>query len=131
MTAAVQHIFVVDDKKSVLRALNRILEPLGHLVRCFESSTQCLEAIRGEGCDLLITDVKMPGLDGISLLSQARRMVPWLPVIILTAHADVPMAIRAMKIGAVEFLEKPLEKRGFLKAVKAALERGGHIHPPR
>lgn len=120
-----QRIFFVDDEPSLRKAVSKTLQRLGSQVRCFADAGTCLEQLRVKRCDLLITDVKMPGMDGIELLIEARRIAPWLPVLVITGYGDVQMAVRAMKAGALDFIEKPLNRKSLLSAVESALERGG------
>jgi len=100
-----------------------MLERLGSKVSCFACAADCLEKLRFQRCDLLITDVRMPGMDGIKLLIEARRIIPLLPVVVITGYGDIPMAVRAMKAGASNFIEKPLERKGFLSIVESALKQ--------
>jgi two-component system response regulator FixJ len=116
-------IFFVDDEPSLRRAIRKTLEYLGPKVNCFASAADCLERLRCKKCDLLITDVKMPDMDGIELLTETKRIAPWMPVLIITGYADVPMAVRALKAGALDFIEKPLNRESFLSAVEFALQR--------
>jgi two-component system response regulator FixJ len=116
-----QHIFFVDDEPSIRKVVARTLERLGSRVSCFARAVDCLERLRSKRCDLLITDVKMPGMDGIELLTEAKRIAPWLPVLVITGYGDVPMAVRALKAGALDFIEKPLNRKAFLAAVELAL----------
>lgn len=118
-----QRIFFVDDEPSVRKAVSKTLEQLGPHVRCFPCASACLEQLRSKRCDLLITDVKMPGMDGIELLIEAKRIAPWLPVLVITGYGDVPMAVRALKAGALDFIEKPLNRRSLLLVVESALKR--------
>jgi len=74
-------------------------------------------------CDLLITDVKMPEMDGIELLIEAKRIIPSLSVLVITGYGDIPMAIRALKAGASDFIEKPLDRQSFLLVVESILKR--------
>jgi FixJ family two-component response regulator len=76
-----------------------------------------------QSCDLLITDVRMPGMDGIELVRRAKCIAPWLPILVITGYGDIPMAVRAVKAGAAEFIEKPLQKQSFLEVVQAALKQ--------
>jgi len=124
-----QHIFLVDDEPRVLKAIAHTLKPSEYQVSCFGNPVECLEQMRIQRCDLLITDVKMPDMDGIELLTKAKRIVPQLIVLVITGYADIPMAIRAIKTGAVDFIEKPLDKNTFLQKVKSALEEGREIDP--
>ena len=118
-----QHIFFVDDEPEVLKMVGRTLEQAGYKVSCFSKATDCIEQLRYQACDLLITDVKMPKMDGIELLAEAKRIIPLLPVLIITGYGDIPMAVRALKLGASDFIEKPLDREGFLSTVELILKR--------
>ena len=118
-----QHIFFVDDEPKVRKAVGKTLEQLGSKVSCFACAADCLEQLHSEMCDLLITDVKMPEMDGIELLIEAKRIIPSLSVLVITGYGDIPMAIRALKAGASDFIEKPLDRQSFLLAVESILKR--------
>ena len=120
---AKQHVFFVDDEPKVRKVVGRTLEQLGSKVSCFASAADCLEQLRVQSCDLLITDVKMRGMDGIELVCKAKRLVPWLPILVVTGYADIPLAVRAIRTGALNFIEKPLERSSFLATVEAALKQ--------
>lgn len=120
---AKQHIFFVDDEPKIQEVVSEALKELGAEVSCFSRASDCLERLRGEPCDLLITDVKMPEMDGMELLSELRCIAPWVPVLIITGYADISMAFSAGKKGAVDFMEKPLNREGFLRKVKSLLQR--------
>jgi len=124
-----QHIFFVDDEPKVRKAVGRALEQLGSKVSCFACAADCLEQLSSGTCDLLITDVKMPGMDGIELLTEAKRIVPWLQVLVITGYGDIPMAVRALKAGASNFIEKPLDRQSFLLVVESLLERNAWADP--
>ena len=126
---AKQRIFFVDDESSVRKVVCRAFERLGTEVSCLASAADCLEKLRCQRCDLLITDVKMPGMDGLELLTEAKRIVPWLPVLVVTAYGDVPMAVKALKMGALDFIEKPLEMQSLLSIVESVLQRTTPRHP--
>ncbi len=119
-----QHIFIVDDELRVCEVICETLEKSGYKVRCFVRASKCLEQLRSQRCDLLITDLKMPEMGGVELLRHAKRLTPWLPVLIITGYGDVPTAVKAMKAGAVDFIEKPLVKESFLRKVKSLLQQG-------
>lgn len=121
MRADVQHIFFVDDEPDVRKSVAKTLRWTGCKVTSFSNGDECLERLRGYGCDLLITDVRMPGMDGIELVRRAKAIVPWLPVLVITGFGDIPMAVRAVRAGAIDFIEKPLQRRSFLAAVQEAL----------
>ncbi len=116
-----KHVYVVDDEPTVRTAVRKTLERADLTVRCFESADACLAGLDGGTCDLLITDVRMPGKDGIELLTEVRRLQPWLPMLVVTGFGDVPMAVKALKAGAADFIEKPLDRDTFLEAVQRLL----------
>jgi len=122
-TRARQHVVFVDDEPSVRKAVARTLAKLGVEVTCFSRAADCLEEIGPRMCDLLITDVKMPEMDGIALLTEVRRLAPWLPVLLITGYGDVALAVKAMKMGAADFIEKPLQKETFLQKVESILKQ--------
>jgi two-component system, LuxR family, response regulator FixJ len=118
---ALEHVYVVDDEPAVLVALRRTLERAGLAVSCFATADECLTRLGAGKCDLLITDVKMPDKDGIELLMEVKKTRPWLPVLVMTAFGDVPMAVKAFKAGAADLLEKPLARDSFIEAVRTLL----------
>jgi two-component system, LuxR family, response regulator FixJ len=119
---AAQVVFV-DDEPRVCDVVRKTLERAGLETRCFQDADACLRHLAAQPCDLLITDVKMPGCDGIDLLREVKVRQPWIPVLIVTGHADVAMAVRALKAGAVDFVEKPLDRDTFLQTVQRLIER--------
>lgn len=118
-----QRIFFVDDEPKIREAVGETLEELGFEVSCFACAADCLEQLRCRACDVLITDVKMPDTDGIELLTEARHVAPWVPVLLVTGYGDVPMAATAFKAGAVDFIEKPLNRQVLLSAIESVLKR--------
>jgi two-component system response regulator FixJ len=126
-------VFFVDDEPKVRMVVRKTLERAGTEVTCFACADDCLASLESSQCDLLITDVKMPGKDGIELLKAVKSKVPWLPVLVVTGFGDVPMAVKALKLGATDFIEKPLDREGFLKTVRTLLSQsnsagGGSEH---
>jgi len=113
-----EHVFFVDDESKVRLVVRRILEQAGMHVTCLSSVDECLSHLEDERCDLLITDVKMPGRDGIELLIAVKELQPWLPVVVVTGYGDVPMVVKALKAGADDFLEKPLDRDILLRTVR-------------
>lgn len=99
-------------------------------VSVFSSAEDCLTTLSDETCDVVITDVRMEGMDGISLLHTIRRRYPWLPTIITTGYGDIPLAVAAMKAGAADFLEKPLDREQLLLAIRKTLEVSKRPKPP-
>ena len=124
-----EHIFFVDDEQEVCRAVGRTLKQGGWKITCFTRAAECLKKLSFQRCDLLITDVKMPGMDGISLLTEVKAMLPSLPVLIITGYGDVPTAVAALKAGASDFIEKPLDRHSFLSTVELLLKGTPRIHP--
>ena len=117
-----QHIFFVDDEPKIWKAVCRTLGQLGSEVSCFARAADSLEQLRKRRCDLLITDVKMPEMDGLELLAEVKRILPKLPVLVITGYGDIPMAVKALKKGASDFIEKPFNRQSFLAAVESALK---------
>lgn len=117
-----RRVFVVDDEVRVLEAIGETLGTLGVQVACFVHPASCLERLRCQKCDLLITDLKMPEMDGIELLTDVKHHNPWIPVLIVTGYGDVPSAVRAIKAGAEDFIEKPLNKSYLLRMVESILQ---------
>lgn len=113
-------IHVVDDDDSVRRSVGFMLKTSGHLVKSYASGTELLkEAKRLEpGCILL--DIRMPGMDGLEVQQELQNLGVSLPVIIMTGHGDIPLSVRAMKAGAIDFIEKPFEKATLVAAVDEA-----------
>ncbi len=116
-------IVFVDDEPTVCDVVWKTLERAGMGVRCFQRADECLVHLKAERCDLLITDVKMPQKDGIELLCEVKEQMPWVPVLVVTGYGDVPMAVRALKAGAADFVEKPLDRDAFLGTIRAVLTR--------
>jgi two-component system, LuxR family, response regulator FixJ len=119
-------IFFVDDEAGIRKIVRLTLEEeLSCCVTCFGNAKECLDALADEQrrCDLLITDIKMPGMDGMTLLAKVRPLRPILPILVVTGHGDVPMAIKALKAGAMDFIGKPLDEHILLLAVKIALSK--------
>ena len=120
-------VFFVDDEPGIRKLISGELEGLGCKVNCFANAADCLEQLPKQNCDLLITDVKMPRMDGLTLLSRVKRAAPWVSVMVITGFGDIPMAVRALKLGAVDFVEKPLDRRVFLHKVKTILKQDDFV----
>ena len=123
-------VFFVDDDPEVRSAVAENLEDLGCKVSCFASAADCLEQLPEKNCNLLITDVKMPGMDGLTLLNKVKGVAPWVSVLVVTGFGDIPMCARAFKLGAVDFIEKPLDREIFLHKVKAVLRKEDFAYSP-
>lgn len=118
-------VHVIDDDQAVRDSLSFLLKSAGFTVDTYESAASFLHHARELTTGCIITDVRMPDISGIDLLNRLREMRVRLPVIVITGHADVPLAVEAMKSGALEFFEKPFDDEILLTAVKAALQHQG------
>jgi two-component system response regulator FixJ len=121
-------VHIVDDDEAVRQSLAFLLSTAGVPVRVYDSATSFLDALPSLQSGCLITDVRMPDLTGIELLQHLKAKSIDLPVIVITGHGDIPLAVEAMKSGAVDFIEKPFAEESILKAVEAArctLEKRG------
>jgi two-component system, LuxR family, response regulator FixJ len=116
-----QIVFVVDDDEGVRTGLCSLLKTMGLKTREFVSAMAFLAECRAAWSGCLLLDVRMPGLSGLELQKRLLELDIRLPVILLTGHADVPMAVRAMKLGAVDFLEKPFNEQELLDRIQRAL----------
>jgi two-component system response regulator FixJ len=116
------HVLLVDDDPGIQGAVKRALESSGTRVSVFSSAEACVNALGQQTCDAVIADIIMDGMGGMSLLHNIKRHFPWLPVIIVTGYGDIPLAVAAMKAGAADFLEKPLDRQQLLSAVKRVLD---------
>ncbi len=118
-------VYVVDDDDAVRDSLEALLLAEGYDVIGFGSAEDFLSGrdASAKGCCLL--DVRMPGMDGITLLRDIGKEAATLPVVVMTGHGDVPMAVKAMKLGAVDFIEKPFDTNLMIETVRSALRSGG------
>ena len=115
-------VFVVDDDMAVRESLRLSLKLAGHSVEVYESAAAFLASGAAERRGCLITDIRMPDMDGLELQEELVRRKSPLPVIIITGHGDIPLTVRAMRAGAVDFLEKPFARESMLSSVSRALE---------
>jgi len=116
-------IHLVDDDDSFRQAVSRLLQAAGFVVRGYASAAEFLLARAAEQPGCVLLDVHMPGLDGLELQASLATQAAALPVVFITGHGDIPMSVRAMKSGAVDFLTKPIKKEALLEAIEAALAR--------
>lgn len=117
-------VFVVDDDEAVRESLCALLEAAAFHVDDFGSAAAFLDAYKPHRPGCLVADIRMPDMDGIELQEELIRRHIELPVIVITGHGDVPLAVRAMKAGAVDFIEKPFDDQLLLDSVERALESG-------
>jgi len=118
-----QSILITEDDRVQREIIGDILSQSGYEVTASESAETTLEILKERGFELLLTDMRMPGLDGLELLRRAKRLRPELEVVVMTAHATIRTAVTAMKEGAIDYLEKPFDKDTLLHVINRALER--------
>ncbi len=116
-------IFVIDDEASVRKALGRVLRNAGYEVETCASAQEFLERTPYDGPGCIILDFQMPGLTGIELQAKLTEAHCYLPVIFLSGHSDIPISVKAMKAGAVDFLTKPFKNPHLLEAVRVSLRK--------
>jgi two-component system, LuxR family, response regulator FixJ len=116
-------VHVIDDDEAMRQSLAFLLGAVGMEVQTYESAVAFLNVAPSVKAGCVITDVRMPGLSGVELLRQLRERKLGIPVIVITGHGDVPLAVEAMKIGAIDFLEKPFDDEALLASVRSALNQ--------
>jgi RNA polymerase sigma factor (sigma-70 family) len=116
-------VFVIDDDESIRDVLKDLIQSVGLPVETFTSAQQFLQSHHSSAPGCLVLDVRLPGLSGLDLQRQLAEANIRTPIIFITGHADVPMTVRAMKAGAVEFLTKPFREQELLDAIRQALDR--------
>jgi len=115
-------IFIVDDDSALRSGLDTLFRSVGFAVEAFSSAADCLGAMTENSSGCLVVDVRMPGLSGMDLQTRLSEANITLPIIFMSGHGDIPMAVSAMRAGAVDFLEKPFRHHEMLNAVNRALE---------
>ena len=120
-------IYVIDDDDAVRQSLEFLLRTAGHTVRGFESAKTFLEILPQLRSGCIITDVRMPDITGIDLLRRVKELDTDIPVIMITGHGDISLAVEAMKLGAVDFLEKPFDDDQLLAALRSTLSRDADL----
>jgi FixJ family two-component response regulator len=123
MPKAAPIVFVVDDDPSVRRAIKRLIGSVGLQVEPFGSAQEFLQSTRPDVPACLVLDIRLPGINGLDFQRQLAEANIHIPIVFITGHGDIPMSVRAMKAGAVEFLTKPFRDQDLLDAVQVALER--------
>jgi two-component system, LuxR family, response regulator FixJ len=116
-------VHVIDDDEAMRQSLAFLLGTVGMEVQIHDSAVAFLKVAPAVKAGCVITDVRMPGLSGVELLRRLRELKLGIPVIVITGHGDVPLAVEAMKIGAMDFLEKPFDDEALLASVRSALNR--------
>jgi two-component system, LuxR family, response regulator FixJ len=121
-----QIVHVIDDDVAVRDSLSFVLETAGFAVQVHESAVDFLKALPKVEVGCIVTDVRMPGIDGIELQRRLRAQKCADPVIVITGHGDIALAVEAMKAGAVDFIEKPFDDEVLIRAIRSALARSRH-----
>jgi two-component system response regulator FixJ len=118
-------IYVIDDDEAMRDSLDFLLSAAGFRVRLFESGAAFMASgpVAAPGC--IVTDIRMPGMDGLELLKRVKAEKVAVPVVIMTGHGDVPLAVEAMKCGASDFVEKPFDDEGLIDAIRTAISHAG------
>jgi len=124
-------VFVVDDDASIRDSLKDLISSAGLNVQTFASAQEFLASPRPDAASCLVLDVKLPGLSGLDLQQELAKVDIQIPIIFITGHGDIPMSVRAMKAGAIEFLTKPFRDEDLLNAVEQAINRGRQIEQLR
>src|SRR5579864_5344179 len=123
MQSQVPTVFVVDDDEGVRNSLRFLLKSVGLTTRALSSASEFLEAYKQNQPGCLVLDVRMPGMSGIELQQQLNLRGATIPVIFITGHGDIPMAVEAMQHGAFDFLQKPFRDQDLIDRIQRALER--------
>jgi two-component system, LuxR family, response regulator FixJ len=118
-------IFVVDDDAAVRDALKLLLRSVGHAVETYGSAQEFLDAYSEDRPGCLVLDIRMPGMSGLELQQRLNEKHSILPIIFITGHGDVPMAVEAMQAGAVDFIQKPFRDQDLIDRINQALEKDG------
>lgn len=116
-------IYVIDDDDAMRDSLNFLLDSSGYSVTLFDDAQRFMEALPGLAFGCVVSDVRMPGIDGIELLKRMKAQHSPFPILIMTGHGDVPLAVEAMKLGAVDFLEKPFEDDRLIAMIETAIRQ--------
>lgn len=116
-------VYVIDDDEAMRDSLNFLLDAAGFDVTLFETAENFFDVLPGLEFGCIVSDVRMPGIDGMELLKRMKVSHGKFPVVIMTGHGDVPLAVEAMKLGAVDFLEKPFEDDRLIGMIEAAIRQ--------
>src|SRR3979411_1246046 len=122
-TAAAPTVFVIDDDAAVRAAIQGLLKSVGLQSRCFGTAQEFLQGARPDAPSCLVLDVRLPGVNGLDFQRELADAGFRIPIIFITGHGDIPMTVKAMKSGAVEFLTKPFRHQDLLDAIHQALDR--------
>lgn len=116
-------VAVIDDDASLRKSLARLLAAAGHQVRTFAAAREFLDSIDGENVSCVVSDLRMPDLDGLQLQDALRAKIPYVSIVFITGYGAISDSVRAMKAGAVDFLEKPVKAQVLMEAIRRAVAR--------
>ena len=128
MTIVKPTVFIVDDDEAVRGALRLLMKSVGHEAKTFDSGDEFLASCNPGISGCLILDIRMPGMSGLELQETLHQQGVDIPIIFITGHGDVPMAVQAMRHGAMEFLQKPFREQDLVDLVNQALEKNENSH---
>jgi two-component system response regulator FixJ len=117
-------VYVIDDDAAMRESLEFLLDSAGFTVTLFSDASVFLEQLPGLSFGCVVSDIRMPGINGIDLLRSLKLKRSDLPIIIMTGHGDIPLAVEAIKLGALDFLEKPFEDERLIGAIRTAFKQG-------
>lgn len=123
MMAEKTKVYVIDDDEAMRDSLQFLLDSSGFGVTLFENAQRFLDALPELAFGCVLSDVRMPGIDGIELLKQMKAAHSTFPILIMTGHGDIPLAVEAMKLGAIDFLEKPFEDERLITMIETAIRQ--------
>ena len=115
-------VYAVDDDTDFLSSLKMLLEAAGFHVKTFPSAQQLIDTIDGEPRGCIVSDIRMPGMDGLELMLQLKERHQDMPTVFISGYADVELAVKAMRQGAIDFIEKPVDEMALIESVNRALE---------
>ncbi len=121
MSPGTQLVFIVDDDEAVRDSMSMLLDTINLAHRCFSSATEFLDFYDGSQRGCLVLDIRMPGMNGLELQKELNRREILLPIIFMTGHGDIPMAVEAMRNGALDFMRKPIREQDLLDRIQQAL----------
>lgn len=123
------NIYLIDDEPTLLKAVTQTFRQKDEWqVKCFENGEDCLKKLKKNHPDILIADINLPGLNGMDILNAVKSQDSTIPVLLITGYGDIPLAVRAVKAGAFDFIEKPFDEDTLLNAVKKALKIRANFH---
>jgi len=123
-----QQVFIVDDDEAIRDAMKMLLEVIDLSTRCFSAAAECLAFFDGSQRGCLVLDIRMPGISGLELQTTLSAMNATIPIIFITGHGDIPMAVEAMRKGALDFMRKPIREQDFIDRVQQALTQEKKIN---